>query len=134
MFEQRSAGMNCASKEQDKRKQVCVWTILLPKFTTRNFETGRPECSGKMQDMRDRVLNDDVLEDYLSETVDSDMPVMCSLVRETLSKFIEYLVLQSEYRFCDFIISCIEDYPEAMYQELVTKAKERKKQCTVTLS
>lgn len=81
----------------------------------------------KMQDMRDRVLNDDVLEDYLSETVDSDMPVMCSLVRETLSKFIEYLVLQSEYRFCDFIISCIEDYPEAMYQELVTKAKEKEK-------
>ena len=81
----------------------------------------------KMQDMRDRVLNDDVLEDYLSETVDSDMPVMCSLVRETLSKFIEYLVLQSEYRFCDFIISCIEDYSEAMYQELVTKAKEKEK-------
>lgn len=110
----------------EKKAGMCMSYFAPEVYDKKYLKPEDQRILSELQSMRDSILNSDVLEDYLDETVDN-APVMRNLVSETLSKFIDYLVLQSEYRFCDFIINRIEDYPEEVYEANVEKAKEKEK-------
>lgn len=73
----------------------------------------------------EEVLTDDIRDEFIESKKITGFYTQ-SLIRETLSEFINFLLEQTEYYKCDMIINSIESYPEDEFEKLKSKAEKER--------
>lgn len=92
------------------------------------LRTADSEKVDEIELLREEILNDSSVEEFLENTLPLKGETAQTLVKEEiLNPFSEFLRERIDYYICDFIISKIDDYPEEEYAELKRAADEKKR-------
>lgn len=94
-------------------------------YSVDNLKDEDKRCVDEIEYVKERVLAEDTIDEFLSEYSNSGKTTN-EILKELLSPFVEYLREEIEHCICDKIISAIEDYTDEELECLMAKSKNRK--------
>lgn len=91
-------------------------------YDARNLEESDKALLGVMEDIKEDVLNREVVADFIDSKEVSGETIR-SIYEDVLHDFIDYLRERVEYRKVDFIVEKIDGYTDEEFMKLYNAAK-----------